>query len=117
MAERNRDDAFMRINRGEHDRYRRTRVYDDETIIAGTRRYGVWRSPRFNVEDVKRHTVTAKDVGHMDLIAKVYYDDETLWWVIAWANRVKNTITDMYIGQQLAIPDLAAIAGAIDEVI
>ena len=53
----------------------------------------------------------------MDLIAKEHYDDETLWWVIAWANRVKNPITDMFIGQQLAIPDLALIAGALDEVI
>jgi len=107
----------MRIDRGEHDRFRRTRVYSDKTIIAGTRRYGVWRAPRLNTEDVDRHTVTSKDVGHIDLIAKVWYDDETLWWVIAWANRISNPITDMFVGQQLVIPALNEIAGAIDEVV
>lgn len=117
MAERNRDDEFMRINKGEHDRFRRTRVYMDETIIPETRRYGVWRAPRFNTEDVERHTVTAADVGHIDLIAKTYYDDESLWWVIAWANRIANPITQMFIGQQLAIPELSEIATVLDEVV
>lgn len=116
MPDRSREDSFMRIDRGQHDRFRRTRVYIDEEILDGTRRYGTWHAPDFETEDVERHTVTASDIGHMDLIAKQYYNDEALWWVIAWANRIKNPITDMEIGQQLAIPELHLIAQEIADV-
>lgn len=117
MAERDRADAYMRIDRGQHDRFRRTRVYADELIQAGTRRYGTWRAPTIPTDTATRHTVTSADVGHMDAIAKKYYNDERLWWVIAWVNRIKNPITDMVVGQQLLIPELAEIAPAIADTI
>ncbi len=118
MAEQNRDTEYTRIDRGEHDAYRKTRVYSDGTVLPGTLRFGVWRAPAFTVTDqTQRHTVTSKDVGQMDLIAYTYYGDESLWWVIAWANRIKNPITDMFVGQQLVIPDQASIATAIDGVV
>ena len=119
MAERNRSDGYLRIDNGPQDRYRKTRVYIDETIIEGVRRRGVWRAPIFSEEDAARHTVTSKDVGHMDLIAVMHYGEENehLWWVIAWVNRIKNPITDMEIGQQLLIPPINEIATALEKVV
>jgi len=119
MAERNRADGYLRIDNGPQDRYRKTRVYIDEKIIEGVRRRGVWRYPIIPTEDAERHTVTAKDVGHLDLIAWEHYGEgnEHLWWVIAWVNRIKNPITDMVIGQQLLIPAINDIATALEKVI
>lgn len=117
MADRSRADAYIRIDRGPQDPYRKTHVYTDADIQAGTLRFGVWRAPTFNVQDAVRHTVTAGDVGMLDLIAYEYYESEALWWVIAWANRIRNPITDMYVGQQLLIPPLEEVATALEKVI
>lgn len=119
MATRNRADAYMQIDNGPEDRYRKTRVYIDETISEGVRRRGVWRAPIIPVEDAARHTVTSADIGHMDLIAWEHYGtgNEHLWWVIAWVNRIKNPLTDMAIGQQLLIPAINDIAEALEKVI
>ena len=119
MADLSRDTGYTRIDRGPQNRYRRTRVYRDEIIIEGTRRFGVARCPIFDTTDAERHTVTSKDVGHMDLIAWEHYGDgnEHLWWVLALANNVKNPITDMFIGQQLLIPPINEIAAALEKVI
>ena len=118
MADRSTADAYTRLDRGPHDRYRRTRIYLDQTIKPGTQRLGIWAAPRFTLDGAEqRHTVTAADVGHIDLIAKTYYKDERLWWIVAWANRIKNPITDMYIGQQLVIPHLEKAAQQLAEVV
>jgi hypothetical protein len=119
MAERNRADAYFRIDNGPEDQYRKTRVYIDGTIIPGIRRRGVWRAPIFLTADAERHTVTSMDVGHIDLIAQTYYGigNEKLWWVIAWVNRIKNPLSDMYIGQQLLIPAVNEIAAALEKVV
>ena len=119
MAERNRADAYTRIDNGPQDRYRKTRVYVDDLVSVGRLRRGVWRAPTIPTEDAVRHTVTSEDVGHIDLIAWRYYGDgnEHLWWVIAWVNRISNPITDMYIGQQILIPAENDIAAALEKVV
>lgn len=118
MAEKSTKDAYTRVDRGPHDRYRRTRIYKDETIRPGTLRFGIWHAPTFTFDGTElRHTVTSADVGHIDVLAKQYYGDERLWWVIAWANRVKNPITDMSIGQQLIVPNLDRAAVELAKVV
>ena len=119
MAERNRDTAYTRIDRGPQNRYRRTRVYIDGTILEGTRRFGVARLPVFDLTDAARHTVTSKDLGHIDLIAWEHYGsgNEKLWWVIALVNKLKNPVTDMFIGQQLFIPPINEIAAALEKIV
>lgn len=108
MATKNTVDAYTRVDHGPHDRYRRTRIYEDTTVRPGTFRYGIWRAPTFVLDGSEvRHTVTSRDVGSIDAVAKEHYGDERLWWIIAWANHIKNPITDMFIGQQLVIPNLS----------
>jgi hypothetical protein len=97
-------------DRGPLDRYRFTRLYLDSLVKPGTLRYSLWQTPSIRTFDTdKRHTVTAADIGHLDAIAYKYYQTEEYWWVLAWINRIACPITDMYIGQQLVIPDISEI--------
>jgi len=117
MANRNRADAYLRVDRGEQDRYRLTRVHLDTTIKPGTQRYSVWVPPVVEVSEFdERHTVTSKDIGHLDLIAYQYYQIEEYWFAIAYANQIRNPITDMFVGQQLVIPSLQAVTDALTAV-
>lgn len=114
MPKRNREDAYLKIDRGQLDRYRLTRVHLDTTIKPGTQRYSVWNAPSVETTEFDdRHTVTGADVGHLDLIAYQYYETEEYWWAIAYANKIRNPLTDMFIGQQLIIPSLQAITDAL----
>jgi nucleoid-associated protein YgaU len=46
-------------------------------------------------------TVTSEDF--LDSMAKKFYKDESLWWIIAQANNIKGTMKPK-IGQQIRIP-------------
>lgn len=47
--------------------------------------------------------ITASETDYLDSLAKKFYNDETLWWVIAQANGIKATLKAP-TGQQLRIP-------------
>lgn len=47
--------------------------------------------------------VIAGEADYLDTLAKKFYKDETLWWVIAQANHIKGTMKPM-VGIQLRIP-------------
>lgn len=47
--------------------------------------------------------ITATETDYLDTLAKRYYGDSTLWWVIAQANGIKATLKAPS-GQQLRIP-------------
>ena len=47
--------------------------------------------------------IVASETDYLDSLAKQFYKDETLWWVIAQANNIKGTMKPT-IGQQLRIP-------------
>jgi nucleoid-associated protein YgaU len=114
MARRNRADAFLRVDRGTLDRYRLTRVHLDTTVARGRQRYSVWTPPPVEATEFdERHTVTGADLGHLDLIAYQYYGIEEYWFAIAYVNKIRNPITDMFIGQQLIIPALQAVTDAL----
>lgn len=49
------------------------------------------------------HTVTS--VERIDTIAKKYFKNEALWWVIAHANNLRLLPMDLKVGQRLRIPD------------
>lgn len=55
------------------------------------------------VDDIE-HTIEANEVGCLDMLAWKYYDNEHLWWIIAWYNGVVNPVTEMSAGQILKIP-------------
>jgi hypothetical protein len=49
------------------------------------------------------HPVSSQD--RIDTLAKKYYGDHRLWWVIAQANDMDDPISGLHIGKTLVIPD------------
>lgn len=47
--------------------------------------------------------IVANETDYLDNLAKKFYNDETLWWVIAQANGIKATMKAP-TGQQMRIP-------------
>ena len=47
--------------------------------------------------------IVASETDYLDSLAYKFYKDSTLWWVIAQANGVKNTLKAP-TGQQMRIP-------------
>lgn len=91
-------------------RYKDTIVHSDN----GDFLYGPWRAPEeFQTVGLswKRHMVKQSEVGFLDILAVKYFGDgqDELWWVIAQANGIVDTETDMYPGQVLNIPPRALV--------
>jgi len=53
--------------------------------------YGLFRPPTIDLTDSSTYTLTEKDVGRFDNLANQFYGDPTLWWVLAWANKIPDT--------------------------
>lgn len=61
-------------------------------------------------EDDRFHRVDSGEVNRMDLIAYNYYDNPRLWWVIAYANNIKNPL-EIKSGDILRIPSINTLYG------
>jgi len=70
--------------------------YDGKRVFLTT------RYPIIPVSDSDLY-ITATSEDFLDSLAKKFYKDESLWWIIAQANNIKGTMKPK-IGQQLRIP-------------
>jgi hypothetical protein len=133
MAEiRTREDAHLRNTVSDKSRYFLTLVTLDEVIVKDRRRFGIWKKPdikvtiqgedhiiesggiqRINSSDAIRHVILPAEVGNIDLIAKIHYNDENLWWAIALVNKIRNPMVELRPGDTLLIPQKEAIAEAL----
>lgn len=48
--------------------------------------------------------ITVDEVDYLDSLAKKYYGDETLWWIIARANNLTGYKLSVDVNKQLRIP-------------
>ncbi len=48
--------------------------------------------------------ITTKVYDRLDLIAHKYYNDSTLWWIIAKANLLKGDSIFIEVGKKIRIP-------------
>jgi nucleoid-associated protein YgaU len=48
--------------------------------------------------------ITASETDYLDSIAKKYYGDENLWWIIAKANKLSGYQLSVGVNRQLRIP-------------
>ena len=55
-----------------------------------------------NLNIKELYTVRAGD--RLDLIASDKYNDSSLWWIIAFANKIDDPIFDLKPGQKILIP-------------
>lgn len=53
--------------------------------------------------------VNSMEENTPDLIAYVYYKDETLFWIICLANKIMNPFEELPIGKKLYIPTLETV--------
>jgi len=48
--------------------------------------------------------IIASEADYLDSIAKKYYGDENLWWIIAKANNLPGYQLSVQVGKQIRIP-------------
>jgi hypothetical protein len=58
--------------------------------------------------DDTRHLVTSTD--RIDRLARTYYRDPAMWWVIAAANNLDLHLSDLIVGETLRIPSPSYVA-------
>lgn len=105
------------------NRYSLSKVFVDDFVHPGNRRYGLWKAPDIRprpempLEEgtYKRYTVTASDIGRLDLVAWKFYQNVSWWWVIARYNSIQNALTDMIIGQVLLVPNKEIVTEAMEK--
>lgn len=98
----------------ETNRYLFTRAHMDESATPPRVAIGRWRPPDIDLTTVQQHVVSQPEVGCLDAVAYNYYGIEELWPIIAFYSNIRNPFTDMYPGQVLVIPSLAAIKACQD---
>ena len=86
-------------------RYSTTSIMYDEN---GKRRYNtiILPNPEGNATDIFIQTTTP---DRLDKLALVFYEDETMWWVIAQANGLGKGTYMVPADTRLRIPDITDI--------
>jgi len=92
-------------------RYRFTKQKIDKD--TGNRVYGTTVYPKIPLDD-NDIFVYSIEGDRLDLLAHKYYGDETLWWIIAKANSLRDGKFALSAGQHLRIPqDIDQILAAL----
>ena len=81
-------------------RYNNTSITNDKN---GKRYYQSSLLPEINVSDIDEYIVVTEQ-KRLDHLAQDYYNDATLWWIIALANNLSNPTLIIPTGMQLRIP-------------
>lgn len=59
---------------------------------------------RMTLETATYHRVTAATENRPDLIAKIFYDNFDMGWILHYHNKIMDPFVDYYIGREVAIP-------------
>ena len=81
-------------------RYESTKV---KVRWDGKRVYGVTRYPEIKPSQSDSFIIS-NEGDYLDVLANKYYNDPTLWWVIALANNIGKGRLSVEPGLQLRIP-------------
>lgn len=98
-------------------RYRRTRVFSDEEILPDGRPFfGTWRSPEIVLRRPPSFRVLqADEITRPDLLAFRTYGNPNLFWAIAVTNNIMLPMRDMRVGQNVVIPHVEDVLGALNQ--
>lgn len=78
--------------------------YDNTPILTDPKRYyGTTAYPKFEPKDTDIYIIT-RTGDRLDNLAQTYYNDVTMWWVIARVNNVGKGTFTLEPGKQLRIP-------------
>lgn len=105
------------------NRYSLTDIHIDDSVAPGRRRYGLWKVPAIsNMPELPlkqgtytRYTVTAADIGRIDMIAYKVYGEVSMWWAVAIYNNIANAFEDLEIGTVLLLPNKDIVVRAIEQ--
>ena len=89
-------------------RYRRLKVLEGKDRVEIFQTWKRLDIPVSNEDNY--HEVQKKEEYRLDLIAKSYYRNDKLWWIIAIANNINNPL-DIEVGQILRIPSISTLYG------
>ena len=59
--------------------------------------------PKIQPTDLDTYVITTSS-DRLDLLAQQYYNDSSLWWIIAIANNLNDASIYIEVGKQLRIP-------------
>ena len=82
------------------NRYKHTKIKKD---INGNRVYQSTIYPEIKIDDNDIFVTSVKG-ERLDNLAQEYYNDPTLWWVIAKANAIRDGKFTLDSGLQIRIP-------------
>lgn len=83
------------------DRYLYTKIIKDKDTNISNYQSTIY--PKIKAEDADFYILTEAG-DRLDLLAKKYYNDSTLWWMIAVANNLNDANFFVPEGVQLRIP-------------
>jgi len=70
----------------------------------------MFKQVKFTDRDIQLYyTVSDNEAGRMDLIAFKIYGNTKLWWAIAIANQIEDSMSEPVSGRTLKIPSPSAI--------
>jgi len=96
------------------NRYRYTRTTTDTDTNKSY--YTTTIYPKIKPSDLDLYVVTEAG-DRIDLLAKKYYNDSSLWWIIATANNINDANFYVPEGVQLRIPnDLQRIVSDLEKI-
>lgn len=92
--------------------YKNTALYTK----AGKVFFGLWEPPQIAIDGDEAYIqVEVGQGGQLDLIADKYYGDRTLWWVIAYANKIGSVTDEVTPGKRIIIPKIENVRAALTE--
>lgn len=109
--------ALETVQLSARSRYKLTRIFRNDDLdprIAGRNEDGFEFGLMSVLDDFttlgdqfRVHRVTQQDIGFLDRVAVRFYGPgfETMWWAIAYANLIVDPEVDMFVGQELVIPN------------
>lgn len=83
------------MGKSRYDKYAKSKTLKD---------YGVVSLPTVQINDSQFFKITFKQGDRLDLLAKKYFKDSTLWWVIAIVNNLTGDSLILQPGTELYIP-------------
>jgi hypothetical protein len=70
----------------------------------------LFKQVKFTNKDIYMYyTVSDNESGRMDLIAHKIYGNSKLWWAIAIANQIEDSLVEPTSGRTLKIPSVTAV--------
>lgn len=78
--------------------------YDKYSKNKTPKDYGFTLLPNVDINNTKFFKITFKQGDRLDLLAKRYFKDSTLWWIIAIINNLTGDSLILNPGTELYIP-------------